>query len=108
MTTRSMSPTRLVLALVMAGVLGGGAATFVSTTHARAAAPIAMASAGLSTDASMGAATTAVGAPDFSQITERNGPAVVNISVSGMKRVADEAPMAQRRGPQASSSAPTA
>ena len=44
---------------------------------------------------------TVVGAPDFSRITELNGPAVVNISVSGMTQAAndaDEAPAAQRRG----------
>jgi len=103
MTTRSMTPTRLVLALVAAGVLGGAGATFVSTTHARAATSTATALAGPSMNAPVGASTTAVGAPDFSQITERNGAAVVNISVSGMKQAAsdaDEAPAAQRRGPQ--------
>ncbi len=104
MTTRSMTPTHLVLALVAAGVLGGAGATFVSATHARAAAPTATALAAPSMITPMGATTiTAVGAPDFSQITARNGAAVVNISVSGMKLAtneADEAPAAQRRGPQ--------
>jgi serine protease Do len=32
--------------------------------------------------------------PDFSRITTENGPAVVNISVSGMTKVSDESPMA--------------
>ena len=103
MTTRSMTPTHLVLALVAAGVLGGAGATFVSATHARAAAPTATALPGASMMTPMGATPTAVGAPDFSQITARNGAAVVNISVSGMKLAindADEAPAAQRRGPQ--------
>jgi serine protease Do len=98
-----MTPTRLVLALVAAGVLGGAGATFVSTMHARAATSSAVASADLSANAPMGPATTAAGAPDFSQITARNGAAVVNISVSGMKQAgndADEAPTPQRRGPQ--------
>ena len=102
MTTRSMTPTRLVLALVAAGVLGGAGATFVSATHARATTPTATVLGGTPTVAPMGAATTAVGAPDFSKITERNGAAVVNISVSGMKKAssddADEAPAAQRGG----------
>jgi len=103
MTTRSMTPTHLVLALVAAGVLGGAGATFVSATHARAAAPTATSLPGASMMTPMGATPTAVGAPDFSQITARNGAAVVNISVSGMKLAindADEAPAAQRRGPQ--------
>ena len=39
MPTRSMTSTRLVLALAAAGVLGGAGATFVSNNHARAAAP---------------------------------------------------------------------
>ena len=100
MTTRSITPTRLVLALVTAGVLGGAGATFVFGSHARAALPPGAATAAVL------APTGAVGAPDFSQITERYGPAVVNISVSGMRKIADAAdssedePSAQRPGPQ--------
>ena len=98
MTTRSITPTRLVLALVTAGVLGGAGATFVFGSHARAALPPGAATAAVL------APTGAVGAPDFSQITERYGPAVVNISVSGMRKIADVAdpsedePSAQRPG----------
>lgn len=95
MNTRLMTPTRLVLALVTAGVLGGAGASFVSASHVRAAV------AGTVAAAPVVATASAVGAPDFSQITERYGASVVNISVSGMKQVAndaDEGPAAQRRG----------
>lgn len=103
MTTRSMTPTRLVLALLAAGVLGGVGASFVSGTHARAATSPTSALTTQATNAPVGASTTAVGAPDFSRITERNGAAVVNISVSAMKSTADDsgdAQAPQHRGPQ--------
>lgn len=32
--------------------------------------------------------------PDFSRITMENGPAMVNISVSGMTKTSDDGPMA--------------
>ena len=41
-TTRSMTPTRFVLALVAAGLLGGAGASFVGGTRAHAAAPAAL------------------------------------------------------------------
>jgi len=47
------------------------------------------------------ASNSAIGAPDFSQIAERYGAAVVNISVSGTKAATDDSqqePAAQRRG----------
>ena len=83
MNVRTLTPTRLVLALVTAGVIGGAGATFVSSGHAPAAAPAAVAT-------SHPAAGTAVAAPDFSQIAQRYGAAVVNITVSAMKQVADD------------------
>lgn len=92
--TRTMTSTRLVLALVAAGMLGGAGVTFVAGSRAHAAAS--------PTIASTNATSGAIAAPDFSQIAQRFGPAVVNISVSGMKKTssdeADEAPAAQRRG----------
>jgi serine protease Do len=96
MTMRSITPTRLVLALSAAGMLGGAGATFLYGAQVHATAPAAPAGA---------AATAPTGAPDFSQITERNGAAVVNISVSGTRQAAndddeDEAPAPRRRGPQ--------
>ena len=95
MNTRLMTPTRLVLALVTAGLLGGAGATFVSSSLAHAAA------AGTAVTAPAIAATSPSAALDFTQITERYGGSVVNISVSGLKRVAndqDEASTAPRRG----------
>jgi serine protease Do len=103
MKTPSMTPTRVVLALLAAGVLGGAGATFVSATHARTAAAAAVASVGSPANAPMDTPAAAVGVPDFSRIAERYGAAVVNISVSGMRQATnegDEPPAAQRRWPQ--------
>ena len=83
MSIRSMTPSRLVVALVAPGVIGGAGATFVSGSFARAAVPATVATA----PAIAPAAPVAMS--DFSQIVQRYGPAVVNISVSGMKKVAD-------------------
>ena len=84
MNTASIhTPTRLVLALAAAGMLGGASVAYVLGTHAHAAvAPAAPAPAA--------APINAIGAPDFSQIAQRYGPAVVNISVSGMRKVGDD------------------
>ncbi len=84
MSIRSMTPSRLVVALVAAGVIGGAGATFVSGSMA--AAPAAAASA----SAAPGAAAPAITPADFTQVVQRYGPAVVNISVSGMKKVAGQ------------------
>jgi serine protease Do len=95
MNTRLMTPTRLVLALAAAGLLGGAGATFLSGSLARGAASVTAAAAPVL------AAPTQNGAFDFSQITERYGASVVNISVNGMTEVAnteDNAPPALRRG----------
>ncbi|MFO1299722.1 MAG: DegQ family serine endoprotease [Burkholderiaceae bacterium] len=83
MSIRSMTPSRLVVALVAAGVIGGAGATFASGSLARAAAPAAVATAPAIAPAAP------VATSDFSQIVQRYGPAVVNISVSGMKKMAD-------------------
>mgnify|MGYP003461322457 CR=1 FL=1 len=93
---RTMSPTRLVMALIAAGVVGGAGTSLLAGGHAHAAAPVIAA-------ATLPAGAT-VAAPDFAQIAQRYGAAVVNISVSGMKKVggddADEADEgAQRRAP---------
>ena len=79
MTQLSMKTSRLVLAMVTAGVIGGAGATFVQARHGHAApaattAPVTQ------------PALAPVALPDFSAITERYGPAVVNISVSGTTR----------------------
>ena len=98
-TVRSLTSTRIVLALVAAGVIGGAGGAFVAGTQAQAAVPAATPLAPITAGA--------VIAPDYSQIAERFGAAVVNISVSGMRQVADdgagdderEAPQ-RRSGPQ--------
>ena len=91
MSRLSIKTSRLVLAMVTAGVIGGAGATFVQTRHGHAAA---------ATPATPPAVTQPVGAPanapalapvalpDFSAITERYGPAVVNISVTGTTKTA--------------------
>ena len=92
MRTSALTPSRLVIALLAAGAIGGAGGTYLSASHVRAALPAAV---------TQPAPINAAGAPDFSQITQRNGPAVVNISVSGVHHAADdadEAPTAQRRG----------
>ncbi|HSW17258.1 MAG TPA: Do family serine endopeptidase [Ramlibacter sp.] len=69
--------SRLVLALVASGVLGG---VTVEAFNARAiAAPAAVV-------APAAAPVPTVGVPDFTVITREQGPAVVNISVTGMRR----------------------
>ncbi|MFN3716814.1 MAG: Do family serine endopeptidase [Thiobacillus sp.] len=77
MSSLSLSPARLVLALVAAGALGGGGAAWMIGSHAHAtvtaAAPVAAAPLPSAFN----------GAPDFTAIVQRYGPAVVNISVTG-------------------------
>ena len=92
MITPSMTPTRLVLALAAAGALGGAGATYLLGTQARAAGAVA--------PAAIVAQAAPVGAPDFAQITRQHGAAVVNISVSGIRRAAkdDDATAARGRG----------
>ncbi|MDO9405461.1 MAG: DegQ family serine endoprotease [Polaromonas sp.] len=68
----------LVLALLASGVIGGAGVTAFEASRAHAAIIPPLTSS----------ATTSVALPDFSQITERYGPAVVNISVTGSSRVA--------------------
>jgi serine protease Do len=88
-----LSPSRLVLALLAAGAIGGAGVSAFQLHHNAHAQQVAVAPA----QANQGALTTqaaaplvGVMAPDFSQITERYGPAVVNISVVGTTKVNDE------------------
>lgn len=110
MITRPMTSSRLVLALAAAGVLGGAGATFVTNNHARAAAPATTAAIAAGAASATSPASPATALPDFAQIAQAHGAAVVNISVSGMTQVAAgvdegsdgsdsrEAPAAQRHG----------
>jgi serine protease Do len=71
----------LVLALAAAG-FGGAAGNALLQQHANAAAPAAAAAA----PAPVAPVPASSTLPDFARITERYGPAVVNISVSGMRK----------------------
>ena len=91
MSQAPLKSAPLVLALLAAGVLGG---VGVEAMHQRAtAAPVPMVSAAAApatAATSSGAPVGTIAPPDFSQITTRYGPAVVNISVSGMRKTAAE------------------
>ncbi|MDM0006305.1 DegQ family serine endoprotease [Variovorax sp. J22G73] len=89
MISRLTSPRALVIALASAGVIGAvGAGAYTSaravgapTTNAAVSAPAAM-----------------VTLPDFSTITTRDGPAVVNISVTGTMKASDDEAAAEVQG----------
>jgi serine protease Do len=84
MNTLLSSPRRLVAALVAAGALGATGAGLITAREVRAQAgmPAAVAPA-------PAPALAPASLPDFSQITARYGAAVVNISVSGMRKASD-------------------
>ncbi|MCW5671286.1 MAG: DegQ family serine endoprotease [Hydrogenophaga sp.] len=90
MKTLSLTATRLVLSLAAAGIVGGASVGLVSGTHATAATPVATQSAA--------PPVAAAAVPDFSQIAQRHGAAVVNISVIG-KAGAEDGQQAQNRLP---------
>jgi len=92
MNTRPITTTRLVLALVASGMIGGAGATFFSLSNARANANI------VAPPTPPVLPSNTSGPIDFSQIAERYGSAVVNITVNGMKQIADDEPALQRRG----------
>lgn len=94
MQTVSLKTSRLVLALVASGVIGGAGASFVQNRHAFAAAPAITASA-----AAQVAPVAPLAPPDFSVITDRYGPAVVNISVVGTARADEDEAVAQDDSP---------
>lgn len=96
-TTIKMTSTRLVAALLAAGVLGGAGAAMASRWQAPAHAQAAVAEPAVVAAAAPGAAL-----PGFAAIAAQAGPAVVNISTSGTRRVADD------DGPGAGSGAPDA
>ena len=91
MKSAALKNTSLVAALLMAGAVGGagvGAFNSLHTGAVAAMAPVASASA-------TGGITSTSALPDFPQITERYGPAVVNISVTGTAKVSDDEALAQ-------------
>ncbi len=85
MKQMSLPSSRLFLALVAAGVIGGAGVAGVQNLQGAHAAPAVVSAA---------TPQAAVALPDFSRITAQNGPAVVNISVTGMTRVANDNPAA--------------
>ena len=99
MKTFSLSANRLVLALMAAGLIGGAGVALTEGVRAHATAPAA------SLSAPAAPTTTAVTAPDFAQIAQRHGAAVVNISVVG-KVPAESDGEAQASGPQIDPSDP--
>lgn len=84
-----ISPRALVIALASAGVIGAvGAGAYTSARAVNAPA----------TTAAVAAPAAMVTLPDFSTITSRDGPAVVNISVTGTEKAPDDDTMAQLQG----------
>jgi len=92
----SLKTSRLVMALAAAGVIGGAGVTALQNVRgAHAAVPLVASTVSTNT----GAPTS--GLPDFPAITAQNGPAVVNISVTGVRKSSDDETQA-RSGPGAS------
>ncbi|SSW73399.1 Periplasmic pH-dependent serine endoprotease DegQ [Achromobacter veterisilvae] len=89
MKTSQMKPSRLVMALLAAGAIGGAGATAVI-------GGVSMAAGAPAVSAPFQAASQST-LPNFAQITRDYGPAVVNISVSGTRKVSadDGDPFAQ-------------
>ena len=88
MSQMSLKSSRLAVALIAAGVIGGAGVTVaqnISTAHA--SMPLAQAT-------SSATSGVAMALPDFSSITAQNGPAVVNISVIGTSKASDDEAMA--------------
>ncbi|GHC71635.1 peptidase [Pseudorhodoferax aquiterrae] len=85
----SVKNSRLVLALLAAGAIGGAGVGLARTELAHATpSPTVTTSV-----------PVAVSLPDFSQITRQYGPAVVNISVTGTGDASDAEQAAQRDDP---------
>lgn len=85
MNTFELRSKKLAAALLAAGILGGVGATVLSHTVGHAQAPAASPSvASPHLEAPLNQTL-----PSFSEITARNGPAVVNISTSGIQKVSD-------------------
>ena len=91
MTSAALKNTSLVVALLTAGAIGGAGVGVFNTLHstATAAPPVLMASS------ASGTVSSSATLPDFPQITEKYGPAVVNISVTGTTKVSDQSSIAQ-------------
>ena len=89
MKSSALKNTSLVAALLTASAIGGVGVSAFNSLHSPALAapvPIVSTAPGITSTSAM---------PDFPQITERYGPAVVNISVTGTTKVSDGDAMAQ-------------
>jgi serine protease Do len=75
---------RIMLALLAVGVLGAAVAFALQQQRAEIAAAVKVA---LAATAPLPQSRAAIAVPDFSDIAARNGPAVVNISVTGSTKV---------------------
>jgi len=93
MKSTALNNTRLVAALLAAGAIGGAGVGAFNAAHSSATATMSSPAVVAS-----GPAAVPIAVPDFSQITERYGPAVVNISVTGSTKVSNESPLAQGGG----------
>ena len=92
MKSATLNKTGLVVALLAAGAIGGAGVSAFNAAHTAA-------NAAMSPPALVASATaTPMALPDFSQITERYGPSVVNISVVGTTKVSNDSPLAQDGG----------
>ena len=89
MKSSALKNTSLVAALLTAGAIGGVGVSAFNSLHSPALAapvPIVSTAPGITSTSAM---------PDFPQITERYGPAVVNISVTGTTKVSEGDAMSQ-------------
>ena len=93
MNTLSLKSTRLVMALIAAGAIGGASVSVLQNTRAALALPVATPAA---TPSAAPLARAPIAPADFAQITAQYGPAVVNISVTGSTRASNDTPMAGR------------
>ena len=91
MKSTALKNTSLVVALLTAGAMGGAGVGLLNAMHPSASATQAV----LMSSSSTGLVASPATLPDFPQITERYGPAVVNISVTGTTKVSDEPGLAQ-------------
>ena len=84
-STLQWTPRKLVAALIAAGMIGGAGVVALehahTPVHAQGVAVAQVAQAAPAAPAAM------VAMPNFSAITAKYGPAVVNISVSGTRKV---------------------
>lgn len=98
-------PTKYMVAILIAAGVVGASAYQLDVGHQPA--KLATAASQVPTLAEHPAAPApAMAIPDFAQITQRNGPAVVNISVTGLSRTALEQPDWPGQGGDASPNLP--